>query len=349
MQQHSLRVALIGCGRIGAFTRPELRRTLPPGWLPLNHAEAILANRELNLDSVCDVNPESLKRACRTFGVPGYADYSRQISDTRPDLVSIATRTNVRGNIARYVLQHGVRGIHCEKPISTSMGDCRRMLSAIVRQDVKLTYGTTRRFMDVYRLARDMLDAGEIGNLIGIEIQYGRSPLLWTHPHSADLLLFFTEGRKIRHVRAHCRFQDVPNGALLIDDDPIVEDAVVEFNDGTIGRISAKEGLHVVLTGASGTLQICQDGRWLEVQKGTTAVQRIEPTPIMSGTARAFHELESSVRYNGKTSISAHDIEMGLAILLSIAKSALKDGAPICPESLEDSFTVTGRIGDKYA
>jgi hypothetical protein len=38
-----------------------------------------------------------------------------------------------------------------------------------------------------------------------------------------------------------------------------------------------------------------------------------------------------------------------MAILLSIAKSALRDGDPVSPNMIEDNFSITGRFGDNYA
>lgn len=60
-----MRAALIGCGRIGAHTPERLRQTIPAGWLPVSHAEAMLANPGLELVAVCDVNRPQLKPPAR--------------------------------------------------------------------------------------------------------------------------------------------------------------------------------------------------------------------------------------------------------------------------------------------
>jgi|GEM_PF-6699457 len=66
---NKLKAAVIGCGRIGTYTRPELRISLPDGSLPVNHAEAILANEKLQLIALCDINDENMMRASKTYGV----------------------------------------------------------------------------------------------------------------------------------------------------------------------------------------------------------------------------------------------------------------------------------------
>lgn len=349
MQQSSLKVALIGCGRIGSFTRPELRSSLPPGWLPLNHADAIVATPGLHFDSACDLDPAAVARVAEAFGVRGYIDFHRQISETRPDIISIATRTAIRSEIVNVATRNGVRGIHCEKPISTNLDDCRRMLGDIATAGTKLTYGTTRRFMDVFRLARTLLDHGEIGQLFDIEIQFGRTLLMWTHPHSADLLIYFTGGAAIRDIRGRCAFRDGAARGTMIDDDPTVETATVLFENGVSGRLTTASGMHVILTGTQGSLHIGDDGRWLEIASTGHDVRRVPVVPTMSGTARAFAELETAIRHDGQTSIASKDIENAMRILLSIAKSAQQDGARVNPNTIDGQFTVTGRYGDKFA
>ena len=39
--------------------------------------------------------------------------------------------------------------------------------------------------------ARDIVVSGEIGDMVEICIEHGRTMLLWNHPHSVDLLIFF--------------------------------------------------------------------------------------------------------------------------------------------------------------
>lgn len=332
---------------MGSYTRPELRSSIAPGWLPLNHAEGICAVPGLRLNSLCDTDPTNLERAVRAFGVPGYADFSRQFAETGPDIVSIATRTDARGDIIRGALRSGARGIHCEKPLATNMRDCRTLLAAIATQDVKLTYGTTRRFMDIYRLARTMLRDGAIGSLTDIDMRFGRSLLMWSHPHSVDLLLFFC-GADVDRVEARCAFEATEVEAI-VDEDPIVENALISFDNGVTGHLSPCGRLDVVLTGTRGTLTIGEDGRWLEIDTRAHGTRRIASVPTMSGTQRAFHELESAIRDQAPVSIQRREIETGMAILLSIARSGQCNGAPLHPASIAEEFTVRGRHGGNYA
>ena len=41
--------AVIGCGRMGAFTSEIVTRYCPPCWMPLSHIQALLASDEISL------------------------------------------------------------------------------------------------------------------------------------------------------------------------------------------------------------------------------------------------------------------------------------------------------------
>ena len=45
-----LRVALVGCGKMGAQPSSRIEAVLPPGWLPLSHAESITSLPDLASD-----------------------------------------------------------------------------------------------------------------------------------------------------------------------------------------------------------------------------------------------------------------------------------------------------------
>jgi scyllo-inositol 2-dehydrogenase (NAD+) len=171
-----LKTVVIGLGRMGAHTAPELRGTLPPGWLPLNHVEAVASLPGLELAGVCDLDGDRAESVARDQpGSVPYTDYQRAIDDLRPDIVTVATRTPGRVEIIEYVCARGVRGIHVEKPLAGNMADCRRALEAVRRSGAHLGLGTYRRFMPLYRQARQMIKSGAIGEVIEVAVEHGRT------------------------------------------------------------------------------------------------------------------------------------------------------------------------------
>ena len=356
-EKMKLKAGLIGCGRIGAFTGDELRNTIAPGWLPLNHAEAIKTNEDIKLIALADINDERLERAKIKYHVSKtYHKYRELIGEIKPDILSIATRTEERCDIIEFAAMNGVKGIHFEKPISTNMKDCNRAIDAILANDVKISYGTTRRFMDIYRKAKEIIRSGDIGDIIQIAVEMGRAPLLWTHPHSVDLLLFFSDAKTkedIEYVQANCLIKDSGNGKK-VDSDPLIEFAFVKFNNGINGIITSAGGMNTIIDGTKGKIVIAADGSSMGIYKKSKSrpyyqnINRTESKPHMSGTQRAFYEIVNSIRNNLKSPIDPREIALNQQILLSFVVSSMNGGTKMKLHALEDDFTVTGRTGTLY-
>lgn len=350
-----LRVGLVGAGRMGARTDDKTRAIVPAGWLPLSHAEAIEADQQLELVAICDTNEDQARSAAQRYGVARvFRDYREMITEMTPDLLAVATRTSGRCEILEFAATHGVRGIHVEKPLSNSMEDARRALTAVRQHGVKLTYGAGRRYMGAYRKAKQMVSDGAIGTLAEIRISFGRTLLMWNHPHSVDLILYFSDSCQVLDIHASCQIPDGSASGLTIDADPMVEWGVVHFANGVTGLISSASGFTVDLAGERGILSIVGDGAYLELRQiapsGYLAAPiRVEFVPGLSGTQQTFRELAAAVRGEPGLVMSVDELLQSQAILLSLARSSMLCGAGVSLTALDERFTVTGRWGEKYA
>jgi scyllo-inositol 2-dehydrogenase (NAD+) len=345
-----LNVAIIGCGRKGTYTQPELRENMPPGWLPYNHAEAIIANKNLNLVSLCDINDQNLQRAKTRFKVPGFYDYKNCISKIKPDIVSIATRTKLRKEIIKYTIENGVKGLHIEKPISTNLKDCNESICLIIKHDIKVTYGPIRRYMDTFQKANLIIKSGEMGKLRQITIEQGNSLLLWTHPHSVDTLLYFA-GTEIDYVQANCDINNYKSG--VVDEDPTLKNALVQFKEEVIGLITTATSEDVIIDCEKGRIRITEKASKIILERKNeksytweTSILPIEPKA--SGTQRAFTELGNSIITNQPSPIDPIEIRLNQNILLAFALSSLTQGKRIKLSMVDEEFTVTGKFGDLY-
>lgn len=352
-----LTATVIGCGRMGADLGGRKLKGLPPGWRPLSHAEAIQATPGLELIGFCDPDSERLNLAAGHFGVDAcFNEAAKMIRELSPDIITIATRTPERCGLIKLAVENGVRGIHAEKPLGRNMTECRDALAAVVHHGVKLTYGTTRRFMDVYLKARDLVAAGTIGKLQHICIEHGRDMLLWSHPHSIDLMLFYNDCLEVDYVQASC---DVTPGAVnarIVDQDPVVENVAVKFANGVIGAITQTGGFNTSLTGSKGTITVVADGTNIEIRRRREPssayfldVEELVVSPKCSGTERAITQLREAVTGGALPSISLDHIECGQRILLAIARSSISGGIRQTLDEVEDDFTVTGRFGELFA
>lgn len=351
-----IRAALVGCGRIGFYTRPELRQRLGPNWFPLNHLESMLAVSTLDVVGACDVSKENLLRVQRQYGINDiYHDYREMVQRARPELLSIATRTPGRLDIIDFSANHNVRGLHVEKPLGTQLKACVDAMIACEGKGIAVSYGTTRRFMDVFRHAKMLLQDGAIGSLVEIHLQYGEGQLFWTHPHSIDTMLYFNDGILARKVSADCELPPEAAGdTLIIDADPVIRHAAITFENGVTGIISRAPGGNAVLLGTKGQIEILGECSRLLIRKFRetgygASDENVEVESRMSGTQRAFAELAAAINGERNLGITKDEIVEGVRILLLIALSAQRRGAEVVPGDLHPEYTVTGRTGELYA
>lgn len=338
-------VGLIGCGRIGKTSKGE---TLPLGWRPYNHIDAIEVNKNLCLTAVCDVSIEKLKNVVAKTPAAVYCRYEELIDDVhRPDILGIATRTKGRTDIIRYAAEHGVKGIYIEKPISTSLEDCYTALDAVEKNNVNIVYGTQRRFHDVYMRARDLIRDREIGDIVEIQATFGRAPLLWTHPHTVDTILYFAESCDVEYVQASCSL--APSYLVsdsCADTDPLLNFGFIQFKNGITANISCQNtinGMNITISGTTGTLSIPANGSYLELDSCLIDV------PIkMSGTQRAYAELARAVETDSPSPISTEEVRTGHEILFGFVRSSMYEGRRTRLSELDERFVITGRQGDLY-
>lgn len=124
-------------------------------------------------------------------GVPAhgtYRDHREMLAAVRPEIVSICTPPASHLEIVRDAVAAGARAIHCEKPVAMSYGDALETAALAAEAGVQLTFNLQRRFDPVQRHGRELLAAGEIGDVVTIE---GYCPNLFDWgTHILDLVLF---------------------------------------------------------------------------------------------------------------------------------------------------------------
>ena len=106
------------------------------------------------------------------------------------------------------------------------------MVDVVQRYGVKFNYGTQRRYMPVYRKVRELVDAGEIGNIQCTIAQYGASSALWGLTHAADMLLFLASDPEVDFVQGTIVCRDSDWDGNRLDIDPAITGGYVRFANG---------------------------------------------------------------------------------------------------------------------
>ena len=58
-----IKAALIGCGRMGAFTSKDVKSYAPKCWFPLSHLEALKTSDSIEIVAISDFSKNNLDRA----------------------------------------------------------------------------------------------------------------------------------------------------------------------------------------------------------------------------------------------------------------------------------------------
>ncbi len=147
MRKHSLKLGLIGAGRIGLLHAEHLTSRIPS-------AELVM---------VADAFEEVARDCAARYAIPDFSQDYRDVL-THPDIqaVVICSSTNTHAYIIEEAAQAG-KHIFCEKPIALDLPSLDRALDAVERAGVKFQIGFNRRFDANFRRVRQAVEQGEIG------------------------------------------------------------------------------------------------------------------------------------------------------------------------------------------
>jgi len=350
-----IRSAVIGCGRMGAFTSDTMKKYGPKCWFPLSHIEALKELKSVSLEAICDVDSSLLEKAGDEYGVKHtYNNYDKLLSNHKIDLLCVATRTIGRDKIIQAGIENGVKAFHLEKPLCNSMKQLKKLESIISDNKVCLSYGTLRRYLNIYQKAKDLADSGKFGKLLQVQVNFGESALFWTHPHSVDLILFFSGKRELKAVQSHLS-NVVLTRDNIVESDPIIEQSIMYFDDGLVGSISKIPGMDVVLGCERGVITVESNGGKIVIKQALNGAPYFEYSKDLitdscnksQGTYSAISNLLKNL--NNKNYQKNQFVFLGQKVLFGFVDSHLNNGKLIDIDRVSEKITVLGKTGIFYA
>lgn len=152
-----LKIGLIGTGFMG--------KTHAYGYM--NAARIFDLPVEAKLHSVADINADSARDAARVFGfASATADWRETVNDPEIDIISITTPNTLHKEMSLAAIAAG-KHVYCEKPLAPLARDAREMAEAAKAAGVKTQVGFNYLCNPMLRLAREMIAAGELGEIRG--------------------------------------------------------------------------------------------------------------------------------------------------------------------------------------
>ncbi|GAA0401998.1 Gfo/Idh/MocA family oxidoreductase [Microbispora corallina] len=125
------------------------------------HAHAYRGSPGVRLVAVADPVPGKAERIAGRYGATVVPDLGALL-DLGVDVVDICTPPTAHAGAAIEALQAG-RHVLCEKPITRTMDEARRVLAAAEVAPGLLSVGQVARYGPDHRLARDLAASGEVG------------------------------------------------------------------------------------------------------------------------------------------------------------------------------------------
>lgn len=151
-----LRIGLIGCGFMG--------RTHSNGYNRIENFFPELTWKP-ELKAVCARNPEKVKAFAEQWGYQSAETDWRKLVDREDiDAIDICTPNDTHAEIAIAAAEKG-KMILCEKPLSRTLAEGKKMVDVIEKAGVKNTVWYNYRRVPAVSLAKQIIDSGKLGKI----------------------------------------------------------------------------------------------------------------------------------------------------------------------------------------
>ncbi|MET0205799.1 MAG: Gfo/Idh/MocA family oxidoreductase [Thermoleophilaceae bacterium] len=241
--------------------------TWPPPYLP-------------RLVSIAGRNEDAVAEAARRYGFEGYVtDWRELVQDERIALFDNSGPNNLHTEPSIAAAEAG-KHVICEKPLGRDANESHEAWQRVDAAGVKHMCAFNYRFVPAVRLARQMIEAGELGEIFHFRGRYLQewavdpdSPIVWRlskeaagsgalgdlGAHVIDLARYLL-GQEVTTVSSLTRtFIESREGTKVDVDDAI--EAAVEFSGGALGTLEAsrfcpgrRNGLAFEINGSKGSI-----------------------------------------------------------------------------------------------
>ncbi len=195
------RFGIVGLSWITSDPSGEATHRVLGTAMPGTHLSGMANLPEVQVVAGCDISADArqlfVERWDATWpGLAVFDDYHRMLDELDLDIVCVATPDNLHAEVVIAAANAGVKGIFCEKPMSTHTDEVDEMIAALDANGVVCSVNHTRRWMPNYVAAREVIRSGAIGNVATVTGRLGgERAMLWrNHSHMIDLLNYFAEG-----------------------------------------------------------------------------------------------------------------------------------------------------------
>ena len=330
------------------------------GALAGRHLEGVIKHNGdiAEVACICDIKEEALNKRGDEFGIPAdkrFTSYTEMLAAGGFDAVIIVTPDQIHREQAVEALEAGYH-VLCEKPLSQSMDDCRAMIEAVDRCGKKFMTGQVCRKAPGFVRAKELVDAGEIGDLFFVESEYAhdyqfmkpewrkdpvklRYSVIGGGCHAIDLLRWIAgDPEKVMALANRKVLTDWP-----VDDCTI---AIMQFPNNVVGKIFCGIGvkrnytMRTCLYGTKGTIICDNRSEHITVFKHVTDENGKHSYPSEQvyvgvkdhNVAAEIRELTEAIINDTPVTCTVREGANTVAVGLAAVASAAKGGEPVIPD-----------------
>jgi len=185
----------------------------------------------------CDLSSDALAAIGRRYpGIRLSQVYDDILSDPDVDAVVIATPLSTHYPLARAALESG-KHTFVEKPLATAAAAARELIDLAAARELVLMPGHTFLYSPAVNLIRDVITAGELGEIyfistsrVNLGLHQPDASVVWDlAPHDFSILRYWLDERPLRvsAVSRACVFDGLPDVAFIH----------LEFGSGVISQV----------------------------------------------------------------------------------------------------------------
>lgn len=184
--------AALGKGPAPAASERIVMGAIGVGGQGTGDTRALLGDGRVQYVAVCDVQTNNRKRAQKIVndhygrdktytGCKDYNDFREILARKDIDAVNIATPDHWHAIVAIRAAAAG-KNVYCQKPLSLTVQQGRRMADAVKRYGIVFQTGTQQRSDERFRRACELVRNGRVGRISEIEVEIPGSMALDSNP-----------------------------------------------------------------------------------------------------------------------------------------------------------------------
>ncbi|MCL2518046.1 MAG: Gfo/Idh/MocA family oxidoreductase [Oscillospiraceae bacterium] len=280
------------------------------GGIGRSHIAGIAKVESAVLTAVCDIDEAVAKQIAEENGLEKYyTDFDTLLVSEDVDAVVVGTPDQSHCEYTVKSLKAG-KHVMCEKPMAMTIEECKLMIAAARETDKQLMIGQVCRKAPGFVKAKELIEAGEIGELFYVESEYAHDycripgkggwridPVRLRHPiigggcHAIDLLRWIAGNPSEVFAYANRKMLTT----WPVDDCTI---AVMKFPNDVIGKVFTSIGckrtytMRTVLYGSKGTIITDNTSPEITLQREVDAHIEVTMVPVDINNHNIAAEIE---------------------------------------------------------